>query len=76
MFDPGTMRKRFKELEAKRAALLAEIAPVEVERDALIAAHNAAIKPLEAKLKTMRAPLFDLDNERGMIARALNGKTG
>lgn len=76
MFDPDTMRKRFAELGEKRASILAECEGLEAQRDKLIADHTAAVRPLEARLKEFKAPLFDLDQERATIARALKGKAG
>lgn len=76
MFDPDSMRKRFSELGAKREAILAECTGIEAQRDKLIADHAAAVKPLEARLKAIKAPLYDLDQERAVIARALKGKVG
>ena len=76
MFDPDTMRRRFQELGQKREAIVGKSGPLRAQRDALIAAHEAQIKPLEAQIKAAEAGLFEIDRERGIIARALNGKTG
>lgn len=76
MFDHATMQKRFWELTRKREEIAAQAGPLRAERDALIAKHTAEVQPLEAKIKQVEAPLFDIDRERGLIARALGGKTG
>ena len=76
MFDPGTMRKRFKELEAEREAILAKSAPLRAKRDQAVALYESVVKPIEAQIREADAGLFEIDNERGMIARALTGKTG
>lgn len=76
MFDPETMRRRFHELAQKRDAITAKSGPLRVQRDALIAAHEAQVRPLEAQIKAAEAGLYDISREIGIIARALNGKTG
>jgi uncharacterized coiled-coil DUF342 family protein len=76
MFDAETMRKRFHELGRQREAILAEVDPLRKQRDELVAAYDAAVKPLEAKIKAASAGLFGIETERANIARALRGKTG
>ena len=76
MFDADAMRKRFHDLGAQREAILAAVAGATTQRDAAIAAHEAVIRPLEAEIKAKRAPLYNIDQERALISRALAGKTG
>ena len=76
MFDPETMRKRFRDLAAQKEAMRAAADPLRAERDAATAACDAIVKPLEQKLRQIEAPLFAIDQERAVIARALSGKTG
>lgn len=76
MFTPDAMRRRFHELGAKRDAILSGSVPLRERRDALISEHTAAVKTLEAQIKAAEAGLFELDMERGLISRALNGQTG
>ena len=76
MFDPGTMRKRFHELGAQREEILARSAPLRAKREEAVAAYESVVKPLEAQIKEAEKGLYELDNERGMISRALGGKTG
>jgi len=76
MFDPDNMRRQFHELGAKRDAILAQSGPLRDQRDALIAEHTAAVQAIDAQIKAAEAGLFDIDNERGMLVRALKGRTG
>lgn len=76
MFDPDTMRARFRELAAKRAEILAVSAPLRAKRDEATAVYEAVVRPIEAQVKQIEAPLFAIDQERAVIARALSGKTG
>lgn len=75
-FHPSNMRKRFHELTAQAAAIEAGSAPLRAQRDALVASHEAARKELDARLKKAEEGLFDIQIERGVLVRALNGKTG
>lgn len=79
MFDPETMRKRFHELGRQRDEVLAKAKPIRDRYDAMRAEECALrdrMKPLIDEMKAAEAPLFDIDRERGIIAKALNGKTG
>jgi hypothetical protein len=79
MFDPATMRKRFHDLGAQRAEIIAKAKPVRDKYEAMRAQEAAlrdAMQPVIAQMKAAEAPLYDIDMERGMIAKALNGKTG
>lgn len=79
MFDQATMQKRFHDLGAERERILALSAPQRASLDALraqIAALELQAGPLLAAVKQVEAPLFAIDQERAIIARALGGKTG
>ena len=81
-FSPENMRARFHELGAKREALLAQIEPLRAERDRIVQEADAKAKDLVAQFKAIETEgvdgqsLFEIDMERGMLARALQGKTG
>lgn len=76
MFDNDAMRKRFHDLGRQRDTIMGSLAPLIQKRDEAIAAHEAVMRPIEAEIKAVRAPLYDIDQERALIARALGGKTG
>ena len=76
MFDPDNMRRRFHELGAKRDEILAKSTPLREKRDAVLAEMEASVKALSAEIKAAEAGLFEIDQERGAITRALKGKTG
>jgi hypothetical protein len=75
-FSPDNLRKRFHDLGVQRAAKLAVSSPIRAERDAEVARHNAVMESLKARVQEAEAGLYDIDVERGMLARALMGKTG
>lgn len=77
-FSPENMRKRFHELGKKRAAILAKTMPLREKRDKIVQKAEAEAKALADQFKKIEADegLFDLDQERAVIARALGGKTG
>lgn len=75
-FDPDTMRKRFHELNAKREAILAVSTPLRDKRNEAVATYESVVKPLEAQIKQAEACLYEIDQERAVISRALRGKTG
>lgn len=73
------MRARFHEAGREKAAILAKTAPQRAEADALSAqadALYARARDILDQVRAIESPLVDLDNERGRLARALNGKTG
>lgn len=73
------MQRRFHELSDRRDQIEADAAPHRAQRDALqqqVASIERQIAPLTARIKQIEAPLYDLDNERGALVRALKGNTG
>lgn len=76
MFDHDAMRKRFHDLGRQRDTIISELDPIIKRRDDAIAAHESELKPIEAQIKSRRGPLYAIDQERALIARALGGKTG
>jgi hypothetical protein len=75
-FSPETLRSRFAELTADRDAKLAVSGPLRDQRDTLVRDHALQVAALDAQIADTEAGLFDLDQERAMISRALGGKTG
>ena len=73
------MQQRFREATAEADAIRAQAAPIRAQREALAVQANAIeaqMATLADQLRAIEAPLFDLDNERGTLVRALGGKTG
>lgn len=77
-FHPDNMRKRFHELGRKREAILAKTMPLRAARDRIVQKAEAEAKALAEQFKKIETDegLFDIDTERGALARALGGKTG
>jgi SMC interacting uncharacterized protein involved in chromosome segregation len=75
-FDREEARKRFHELGRERERVHALLAPIQAERSALQASIRDRELELNAQVKALKAPLFELDQERAAIARALGGQTG
>jgi len=79
MNTEDTMRKRFWDLAAERERILAMSAGARSQREALqteIAQREKAMEPLNASIREIERPLYDIDQERAMLARALGGRTG
>jgi hypothetical protein len=74
-FTDEAMRARFKWLTEQRDAILAKTAPLEQAYTEADAAYYATVNPIVAQLKELRAPLFDIDQERAALVRALKGAT-
>lgn len=73
------LRKRFHEATAEANAIRATSSPLRETRDALakqVHALEAQMAALAEQIREAEKGLFDLDNERGTINRALGGKTG
>lgn len=77
-FHPENMRKRFHELRRKREAILARTMPLREQRDKILQEADKVAKALADQYKQIEKDedLFGIDTERGMLARALGGKTG
>jgi len=74
-FNPNDMRVRFAELTAQREKITAVSGPLREKRDAFVKEMRAKEDAMSAEIKTAEEGLFDIDQERAMIARALGGKT-
>lgn len=75
---PQALRARFREAVAERDAIQAASKPLRDQRTALreqIAPLEEQDRRLVEQIKHSEAGLFDLQNEIGMIVRALNGNT-
>ena len=77
--DPVAMRARFHELGKQKQAIHEQAAPhrkaYEQSRAQIDALRDLA-ETHAAQARQIEAPLFDIDQERGNLALALNGKTG
>lgn len=73
---PDAMKDAFHAKRKERAAVLAKLDPLVAKRDKIANDARAKLLPLDDEIKAIKAPLYDLDMEIGMIARALGGKTG
>lgn len=79
IFDAAGMRKRFHDNGAQIHVIRAQSAPVRAEYDALRAKQcdlDEQLIALKARILEIEAPIAALDEERGVIVRALKGKTG
>jgi len=73
------LQQRFHEATAQAAAIRATAAPLRAQYEAKAQQMNTLKSEMDAiaeQFRVIEAPLFDLDNERGSINRALNGLTG
>lgn len=76
MMDPAALRKRFSDLTAEAVSIRARSARFRAEYNAEVARHTAIVAPLEKAIRETEAGLYEIEQERAMISRALNGKTG
>lgn len=76
MFTAEGMRARFNELTAEHDRLIAELEPLQEKRDAYVNETAAKVKEMDAEIRKLRDPLFEVDQERGLLVKALSGKTG
>lgn len=75
-FTPEKMRKRFHELTAKSAAIRAKADPLREARDKVAARHAREIAGHNAKVQAAEKGLFEIEQERAMLAKALGGRMG
>lgn len=75
-FNPDNMRTRFRELGEQRAAILAKSEPKREKRDGIVSKARDQEAALNAEIREIEEGLFEIDNERAMISRALAGRTG
>lgn len=76
MMDPAALRKRFSDLTAEATSIRAQSARFRDEYNAEVVRHTNTVAPLEKAIREAEAGLFEIEQERAMISRALNGKTG
>ena len=76
MSSRASIRARFAELGAKREEILAASGPIRAERDKLLQETEKAEEALNVKIREAEKGLYELDVERGMLARAIGGRTG
>lgn len=79
-FSDSAMRARFQDLTAQREAILSVSTPLREARDAEV---NALLEEARSKraaadeaIRAAEQGLFEIDQERANIVRALKGQTG
>lgn len=75
---PDAMRARFDDLGREKDGILAQSAPLRAQHAAItsvIEQKKAEARPVFEQIKKIEAGLFDIDQERAALARALGGKT-
>lgn len=75
-FSEDAMRARFHDLTARAEAIRAVSTPLREARDTKVNAAREAENAMNAEIKAAEAGLFEIDNERAALARALKGQTG
>jgi len=79
MASADVMRKRFWDLANARDGILSQSSAPRQEREELqaqIADLERRMAPLNQRIREIEAPLYDINQERAMLARALGGATG
>ena len=75
-FDPKKLRARFAKLTKDHDAIEKRAAPLRKAYDVLCQENRKAEDAAADKIKRTTEGLFDIEQERAAIARALGGKTG
>jgi uncharacterized protein (DUF3084 family) len=75
-YNPEKMRARFHDLTAKAAKIRAKADPLREARDEVAARHAKEIAAHNKKVRAAEDGLFDIEQERAMLARALGGRVG
>jgi hypothetical protein len=75
-YNPEKMRARFHDLTAKDAKIRAKADPLREARDKVAARHAKEIAVHNKKVRAAEEGLFDIEQERAMLARALGGRVG
>lgn len=70
------MQAEFHALGKKRAEILAKSMPLREKRDKEFQAAEKIFKDRSAEISRIEGGLYELDMQRGQLARALGGKTG
>jgi hypothetical protein len=74
--DPEKLRARFHELTRKANDQRAKSEPIRAERDKVAVRHAKEIEKHNAKVRAAEKGLYEIDQERALIARALGGRVG
>lgn len=75
-FDPDKMRARFHDLTAKAVAVRAKADPIRAKRDNMQVRHAKEAAKANTEVAKAEKGLFEIEQERAMIARALGGRVG
>lgn len=75
-FDPQAARERFHALGYKREEIKKVSDPIRAKRDKFVQDARAKEMKLNAELREAEQGLYELDQERAILARALLGQTG
>ncbi len=74
--DPQAARERFHALGYQREAIKKVADPIRAKRDKHVQDARAKEADLNAKIKEAERGLFEIDQERAVLCRFLNGQTG
>lgn len=68
------MSRQLKDLNAKREAILAKSGPLRQVRDDHVNAAREIENRMNAEIKEIEKDMFEIDNDRSALARALGGR--
>lgn len=74
-YTPEAMQARFDELEAEKAAEEKTLTPLRDRLAALVEKNRAAENEVRAQIIAANDRMFAIDKERGILAKALGGKS-
>lgn len=76
MPTPAEQRARFADLSEQAAAIRVKVEPLREKRDAFVNKAREDEALLNDEIRKAETGLFEIEQERSMIVRALGGKTG
>lgn len=75
LYTAEGMRERFEELTASRDELMAKLEPLQDKRDKFVNDTADKVREMDKEIRELRDPLFEIDQERSLLVKALGGKT-
>lgn len=73
-YHPDALRKRWDELNRMRDEIKGKADPLREERDKIVNAAREQELAYNAEIGKIEAGLYDIERERAVLAKALNGK--
>jgi hypothetical protein len=73
--DENNLREEFKKLSSIRESIVSKSAPLRATRDKFVNDARDKEQKMNDEIKSVEKDLYEIDQQIGMIVRALKGKT-